>query len=399
MRKKIERFVLQDVLSETGSGSVYKADEQLSGKITRPVALKVLPVIAEGDTKAEQRWLSSLQLLVALGGHPHIVTIYAMRVSERLPWIAMEYIPTTLSQTINEQPAQPAQVVKMMRQVASGLAALHKLNPPVLHNDLTPSNILLSEHGDLKISDFGLAGPANVERTRGMATVKYAAPELLSREFGPLAPATDLYALGHIAYELALGGKLYRQQFPAVFDSRSSGKDGTAPKWMAWHCSLSTLPGAIAEICPDFPQELSRIIARLMHKPLAERYASVDDLLADLDAYTTSTTTISPQPVPPPLASSSPSPIGSVALPSPSGANTQTLAPAAVDASQQLFNADRFYVRLGGRISGPFDLVGLQQQARRGLLSRLHQVSHDRVNWRSASSVEGLFRSSSEDNT
>lgn len=391
MRKKIDRFVIQDVLSEGSSGSVYKAEEQLPGGITRPVALKVLSVIAEGDSKAEQRFYSEVRLCVALSGHPGVVTVYGMGIADRLPWIAMEYVPTVLAQVIGEQPGDPAQVVKMICQVASGLGAIHGLNPPVLHNDLTPSNILVGRLGDHKISDFGLAGPANVERTRVMATVKYAAPELLSRELGPLCPATDLYALGHIAYEMALGGKVYRQQFPAVYDVRAAAKDATPAKWMAWHCSMGTVPAAVHEIRDGFPPAVGVIIAKLMRKPAGERYATAEALLADLRQALNAPPATRPAPMPAPILTPAEAPAEPVVTPQAAPRAPLRAAPPIAA------NIERYYVRLGGRVSGPFDLPTLQQQIRRGLLSRLHQVSSDRATWQSAGSVEGLFRLSGEE--
>lgn len=386
MRKKIDRFVVQDVLSESSGGSVYKALEQLPGGITRPVALKVLGVIADGDSKAEQRFHSEVQLSVALGGHPHIVAVYSMGITERLPWLAMEYLPTTLASQMGELPAAAEQVRRMMRQVAMGLKALHGLNPPVLHNDLTPSNILISSAGDFKISDFGMASPVSVERTRGMATVKYAAPELLSHDLGTVSPATDLYALGHIAYELALGGKLYRQQFPAVYDARGAAKEATPAKWMAWHCSMNTQVTAAHEVLPGFPESLGATIARLMNKTPAARYPTADALLAELQETAQAPAAAMPLPLPLPM----PAP---VAMPTRSTDRPPETPVRQAPAS----SGERYYVRLGGRTSGPFDLAVLQQQARRNLLSRLHQISTDRVTWRSAGSIEGLFHTSQEE--
>ena len=204
MKKQIDRFVLKQVVSESSNGTVYQADELLPGNLKRPVAFKILPSITPNDPKAEQRFLEGVKLLVALGSHPNIVSVYGMGVTDQLPWLAMEWIPATLAQAARDVPTAPEHVASMMRQVATALSALHGLTPPVLHNDITPANILVDQFGNYKITDFSLASPAAVERTRVLATVRYAAPELLSGEFGPLTPATDLYALGHIAYEMAL---------------------------------------------------------------------------------------------------------------------------------------------------------------------------------------------------
>ena len=128
----------------------------------------------------------------------------------------------------------------MIEHVALGLAALHGLQPPVLHNRLCPASILICAGEHYKITDFGVAAPATAEPTLSVEIIRYAAPELLSKEFGRVGPATDLYALGHIAYEMALGAKLHRQQFPAVWADASKPAD-------AEPCPLAGLASFIAD--------------------------------------------------------------------------------------------------------------------------------------------------------
>ena len=106
----------------------------------------------------------------------------------------------------------PREVGRVVEHVCHGLAALHGLQPPVLHNRLHPGNILACPANHYKVTEFGLAAPATAEPTLAMDSVRYASPELLNKEFGRVGPAADLYALGHVAYEMALGGKLHRQQ-------------------------------------------------------------------------------------------------------------------------------------------------------------------------------------------
>ncbi len=372
MKKKIDRFVIQDVLSDGPNGTVYRADEELPGGIKRSVALKVLPALGNFDESARERFYNEVRLAVSLGGHPNVVTTYAVGMDDRVPWIAMELLPTTLAGEIGEQPAAPHNVARMMLDVAGGLQAIHALNPPLLHNDLSSSNILADKWSNYKISDFGLAAPASVDRTRVMTSVRFAAPELLSREFGPLSPSTDLYALGHIAYEMALGGKLYRAQFPAVYDQRGSGKDATPAKWLAWHCSTGTHASAVHDLLPGFPQWLGQLIATMMNKSADQRCPTAAAVLEQLKS---------------PASAPTPAPAGASAYPVPLPPASPVAAKPA-DGSQ---GEIKYYVRLRGQVSGPFDMSSLQRQVRQGLISRLHQVSADRVAWRNAGTLEGLF--------
>lgn len=376
MKKRVDRFILRDLISESGGGALYLGEEQLPGDITRPVAVKLLPVLREGDRAGQERFLFEVRALAALGQHPNLVTVFGIGLTEGLPWIAMEYLPRSAADLLSEAPAPAAMVSKLISDVARGLSVMHHLQPPLLHNDLKPANILLDALGTHKLADFGLASLVAQDRTRPMATVHYAAPELLSREFGKTAPATDLYALGHIAYELALGGKIYRPQFPAVYEDVRGHKEPPPQRWMSWHSSINTNAKPVAEVRSDFPSPLSDIIAKLMAKPLADRYVSADEVLAELEnkdeggrgkdeALSSSLIPHSSSlPTPPPV---------SVAPPTPEEPDSM-----------------HYWVRFRGQIAGPFDIAALKAQARKGALSRLHQVSTDKVTWKSANSLPGV---------
>src|SRR6478609_5675847 len=99
--KKLERFILRDAISDGPAGTVYRAEEALPGDNRRIVALKVLPQIgsglASGESEEERRFFGEVRVLAQLAVHPHIVTIYAMGVTDGFPWLAMEYAPTTLA--------------------------------------------------------------------------------------------------------------------------------------------------------------------------------------------------------------------------------------------------------------------------------------------------------------
>jgi serine/threonine protein kinase len=381
VKKTIDRFTLVEPLGGSGSASsVYKATEALVGDLTRDVALKVLPVISAKDKQSTGRLEAELKALSALSGHPHVVTMLGAGIADGMPWIAMEYLPTSLASLEGDHPGPAEQVGKMLHEVLQALDAMHSVDPPILHNDLKPANILIDRFSSFKVTDFGSATLTSLESTRALGTVRYAAPELLSREYGKVGPATDLYALGHIAYEMALGGRNYRRQFPAVFEDRSSSKDANPARWMAWHCSIPTIPMPVHEIQNDFPRQLSDVIARLMAKPLQERFVSAKEVLEQLHDNA-------------PMAVAAPAPASvpliPLAEPQQNRGRAIPVKPAAPPASKT--SAAHYYVRLRGKLSGPFDLPTLQRHARQGLISRLHQVSEDRASWMPATTVEGLF--------
>ncbi len=409
--KKLAHFLLRDILSDGPAGTVYKADEVLPGDNRRTVALKVLPPVpggaVTGESDAEKRFFGEVRVLAQLAVHPNVVTIYAMGVSEGYPWLAMEFSSGTLAQKMSDVPVDPAEILRILEQVARGLAAMHALKPPLIHQDLKPANILLDSLGNCKITDFSLATVTAAHKTHGIATVRYAAPELLSGEFGRVGPATDLYALGHIAYEMALGQRALRAQFPAVFEG-NSGKEPPPNKWMMWHASIGMQPAPAADAVRGFPGALSEVIARLISKPMAQRYASADELLSDLSVLRGEIlhtgATAAPQTMAPaagiPLAAPRSSSSNAAAQPARSAAPRAeaptTKSPGSSSAGSNAGIAvsgagGSYWVRLRGKVSGPFDLGTLQRQVKQGQLSRLHQISTDQIVWKNATDIEGLY--------
>jgi serine/threonine-protein kinase len=398
--KKLDRFILRDILSDGPAGTVYKAEEVLPGDNRRTVALKVLPELAggTGESDGERRFFGEVRVLAQLAVHPHVVTIYGMGITDNFPWLAMEYSAQTLQQRLSESPADPAEVFRMMEQVAKGLQAMHCLKPPLIHQDIKPANILVDQCGNFKITDFSLATVTAANKTHGLATVRYAAPELLSSEFGSVGPATDLYALGHIAYEMALGATLHRAQFPAIFEGNST-KEPPPNKWMMWHASIGMKPTAAHEVNHGFPAVLGEVIDRLMAKLPGQRYASAEELLSDLavlrhqtDAASTAapvaaSAVSTPATVQPRAATAAPRTPATAFVPPP--ASSAGSAAGAVPPPSA--SSPRYWVRLRGKVTGPFDLPTLQRQLKQGHISRLHQVSADQVTWKQASDLEGLY--------
>jgi serine/threonine protein kinase len=372
---------LREVIADGGAGTVYRAEEVLPGEHRRVVALKVLPAVAEGEAGkvARERFFNEVGVLAQLAVHPHVVTIYGMGLTEAYPWLAMEYAPRTVEDVIGEGAAEPGEVRRMMKQVLLGLEAMHGLEPALIHQDLKPANVLVDVLGNYKVTDFSLASVVAANRTRGLATVRYAAPELLSSEFGKIGPWTDLYALGHMAYEMALGRRGARGQFPGVYEGNAT-KEPAPSKWMMWHASMGTVPGEVSEVVAGFPGGLSGVIRKLMAKSVGERYQGAGEVLAELGKGAEVVT-------PPPGAGAK------VAAGAPArGAVVQkAAAPVAAGAPAGARGGEKYWLRLRGKTSGPLEFGELQRQVKSGTVSRFHQVSTDGVNWKAATSVEGLW--------
>lgn len=394
--KNVDRYSLGKRIGESGAAAVYDATESLPGGIERTVRLKVF----SADPAAQGRLTREIQALTALDGHPSFASFYGAGLADGAPWIALEQVEQTVQNLLGELPGASADVERLLLDVGRGLETLHSHEPPLLHHDIKPSSILVAKGGGYKIADLGVAGLATEEATYRRDMAPYAAPEVHSSEFGRIGPTTDLYALGQMAYRLSLGDKLYRAQFAGVFDPRATKGEGEWHNWQAWHCSAGITAPPIAELRKDFPAHLSQVIAKLMGKLPAGRYVSATQMLADLRQGGDVAVVATPPPVPVragaapakpppfPLAAKPPAPaVGPRAAPVPQRPPPPPPRPTAAPAGA----GTQYWVRLRDRKSGPFDLGALRRQVRQGLVSRLHQISTDQVNWRPAGTIEGLF--------
>ena len=274
-RKVIGHYEIVRRLGAGGSGVVYLADDTL---LERPVVLKVLRT---GTLTAEQTRSTMLReaRLASAIEHPNICAIYEVGESGDEAFIAMQFVPgQSLDQLIARGPASPQLVLSVGIQLADGLQAAHALG--IFHRDLKPQNVMLTEGGLVKILDFGLARrltpeesgpeaeeeePAQPARASGSATVtarggtvRYMAPEQFVT--GQSSAQSDVWALGVILYELAIGHHPF---------SRADAEDFLAIR------SIQFLePPALRSIAPEVPAELESVIAHCLHKDPADRYAS-----------------------------------------------------------------------------------------------------------------------------
>lgn len=292
MDKRLGRFELIEQIDVGGYTTVYRASEDMGEGIKRPTAVKVLQAWNLDDEEQLARLKREAGMLVDIGEAPNIVSVHGMGIDAEMgPWIAMELAGRSLKYAIDDRPTDPNNVRVLLRDVLHALRWVHGVEPPILHRDLKPQNILSTGPGLWKVADFGLAKRAGAEETMQLATVKYAAPELLDSTLGEESPKVDIYALGMIAYEMALGNTLFRKQFPSVYDpSRGSkeSEDDDRPKWMYWHTSMQMKLAPLSELIEGYPKDLSDLVAAMIAKPSAERLGTADEALAQLGEVTVS---------------------------------------------------------------------------------------------------------------
>ncbi len=260
------RYRLRQPLGSGGMAEVFLAHDDV---LDRDVALKVMSGRYAGDDEFIERFRREAQSAAALS-HPNIVSIFDRgEADDGTYYIAMEYLPGgTLKDRILKRGALPPRTsAAVALQIAEALRAAHERN--VVHRDIKPHNILITGSGDVKVTDFGIARAASsstMTRTGHiLGTAHYISPEQAMGE--PVGPASDLYSLGVVLYEMLTGEMPFDADTPL----------GIAMK----HVNGHLVPPQVLN--PEVPDGINAVTMRLLQKDPAARYATDDELIDDLE--------------------------------------------------------------------------------------------------------------------
>ncbi|HVS62011.1 MAG TPA: protein kinase [Thermoanaerobaculia bacterium] len=268
-------YRLDSLLGRGGAARVFRAHD---ARLGRDVALKVVSESDVGRSQVERlqteaRSASSLN-------HPNVVTVYDIGSDQGAAYIAMELIEgRSLAEHVAEGPLPLDQAVDLAAQVARGLAAAHARG--ILHRDLKPGNIMISDDGLAKIVDFGLAkslAPLEAETVAKtvarpvtatgaiLGTVAYMSPEQAAGR--PLDSRSDQFSLGTILYELSTGIRPFAR--PSAVETLAAIVSDEIPP-----------PN---ELSPALPLRLTRLVGRCLEKDPAKRFESTEELASELAA-------------------------------------------------------------------------------------------------------------------
>jgi eukaryotic-like serine/threonine-protein kinase len=282
--KTISHYEMLSAIGEGGMGVVYRA---VDTRLGRPVAVKLLRNEGAIDGESRKRFVQEARAASALN-HPHIVTIYDIGQDAGVDFIAMEYVAgSSLASLISQRRLTIDDALKYAVQIADALSAAHAAG--ILHRDLKPGNIMISDKGVGKVLDFGLAKltestsdftPVNeqgitdsvsreddLQTAEGtiLGTAAYMSPEQAQGK--PADPRSDVFSFGAVLYEMFTGRRAF----------------GGDTKMSTLAAILAHEPESPTRLVPDLPRDLEKLIARCLRKSPDRRWQSMADLKVALE--------------------------------------------------------------------------------------------------------------------
>ncbi|MGC2636758.1 MAG: protein kinase [Acidobacteriaceae bacterium] len=274
-----QSFLHYTIVRKLGSGGMGVVYEAQDSQLDRRVALKFLPAEMAQDSQLLERFQREARAASSLN-HPNICTIHAIEQFQRRPFLVMELLEGgTLAEKMTRQPMAMDALLPLAVQMADALESAHAKG--VVHRDIKPANLFLTERGQLKILDFGLAkvmdghgAPRPEDATAvgneltqpgvAVGTISYMSPE---QARGQLVDArTDLFSTGTVLYQLATGTLPFQGETSAVIFDAILNRD----------------PAPAGEVNPALPAEFVRILDKCMEKDRSLRCQTATELKTDL---------------------------------------------------------------------------------------------------------------------
>lgn len=265
--ERLDHYSLIDLLGAGGMGAVYRARDE---SLQRYVAIKVIRSRdGEGDRLRCERLIQEARAQARVN-HPNVVHIYYVGTHESCPFFAMELVPgQSLAMLIHQHRLTFSEIIRIGLQAVDALRYSASLG--IVHGDVKPENILLDEHGCVKLSDFGLASRAEktdcVQSQNGPeGTLNYMAPEVAAGQ--PADVRSDMYSLGVMFYEMTFGELPLATSTDNLQESLRLRQQATVKFPATWPT--------------DRPTAWKDVLSRLVHRDPSERFGSYEELTTEL---------------------------------------------------------------------------------------------------------------------
>lgn len=272
-RKSILHYKIVKKIGQGGMGVVYLAWDT---RLERKVAIKLLPPETDFDSENCERLKIEAKAAAGLS-HPNIATIYAIEETEDEMFIVMEYIKgKDLKEIVEKKQLSTHEIIGIATQIAKGLNTAHKKK--IIHRDIKSANIMVTEHGRVKIMDFGLAklgrGVQNTREQSTMGTASYMSPEQINGE--NTDHRSDIWSFGVILYEML------NKELPFKGDYEQA----------ILYSILNEEPGEMNIQKSDSYRLLKRIVKKCLKKDRSERYNGCTQILEELNTVNTDNSSI-----------------------------------------------------------------------------------------------------------
>jgi len=257
------RYTIIEELGRGGMGVVYKAEDT---KLKRTVALKFLPPELVHIPEVKTRFMREAQAAAALD-HPNICTVHEFDETEEKPFISMAYVEgQSLKDKLESGPLDLEEALRIAEQMAEGLQEAHKKG--IVHRDIKSGNIMLTDRGQAKVMDFGLARTADrtllTKEGSTMGTVAYMSPEQTQGE--EVDFRTDIWSLGVVLYEMLTGEIPFKGEHEQA----------------VVYSILKEKPKPFTEFQEGIPESIEQVVSKALEKDPDKRYQKIDELMDDL---------------------------------------------------------------------------------------------------------------------
>lgn len=260
-----DRYLIKAMIGGGGMADVYLAHDTI---LDRNVAIKVLRMEFANDQEFITRFDREAQAATSLS-HPNIVNIYDVGEDDQMPYMVMEYVDgMTLKEYIQRfGPIEVSEAIDIMKQITAAITQAHENG--IVHRDLKPQNIMIDSHGQVKVTDFGIAialsATALTQTNSILGSVHYLSPE--QARGGTATKKSDIYSLGIVFYELLTGKLPFSGQSPIAIALKHLQSDTPY----------------VRNFNPDIPQSVENIVLKAMAKDPLQRFQTVYQMQQSLE--------------------------------------------------------------------------------------------------------------------